>query len=58
MADAPDTLTCIQCGATSPANQRFCGSCGAKLAAASGELAASSPATAGNPDRPPAPYSG
>lgn len=31
MADAPGTLTCPQCGAVSPANQRFCGSCGAKL---------------------------
>ena len=31
MADAPGTLTCSQCGAASPASQRFCGNCGAKL---------------------------
>ncbi len=37
MADAPGTtLTCAQCGAVSPADQRFCGSCGAKLVAGVG----------------------
>ena len=31
MAEAPDTRICSQCGAQSPAGQRFCGSCGANL---------------------------
>lgn len=49
MPESPQTLTCSQCGATSPEGQRFCGTCGAALpapVAAVPEGAATKPAIA------------